>query len=132
VGKTLFFIGGAFNALLVAFHLSFWKIFDWPASLAVLSAENRSIMQVLNIHLALAVALFAWVSFFHWRELTSTRLGRTLAISIAVFYYLRAINQVIFWGVEDAGSMVATVVLVLIGVLYTVPLLNRSVRTSES
>ena len=73
MNKNLLICGGVINFLLAGFHLAFWKIFDWPDSLLSLSPMNLGIMQVINIHLAFVVFVFAYVSIFHHRELLSTK-----------------------------------------------------------
>ncbi|RPH95648.1 hypothetical protein EHM69_03710 [candidate division KSB1 bacterium] len=116
---TLLIIGGILNALLVVFHIMFWKIFDWPNGLASLSADNRAIIQVLNIGVIFGLAVFAVLSIVFRREMLDTRLGRFVTAAIAGFYILRAVCQLMFWG-SGTESVIAFVVLLLIAFLYDV------------
>lgn len=119
MARTFLLIGGIFNGLLAVFHVMFWKIFDWPNSLFSLSEENRAIMQVLNIHCAYVIALFAVVSIVFRNELLETKLGRFVTAAIAGFYILRAVCQLMFWG-SGTESVIAFIVLLLIAFLYDV------------
>ena len=121
--KTKLFlqIGGIINLLFVAFHLSFWKLFNWEQSLASLSPDDRAVMQVLNIHTAYALAMFALVSLVFSNELSATKLGRIVSLSIAGFWILRAVNQAVFWGLSLAGSWIALIVCLAIAALYLIP-----------
>jgi len=114
-------IGGVINLLFVAFHLSFWKLFDWKQSLASLSPDDRAIMQVLNIHTAYVLAVFAVLSFVFSNEMRVTKLGRMVGMAIAVFWILRAVNQVVFWGVSSIISWALIVICLVVAALYFVP-----------
>jgi hypothetical protein len=119
--KRLAQIGGVINLLFAAFHLSFWKLFDWRQSLAVLSSDDRAVMQVLNIHTAYVLAFFAVLSFVFSDEMSISKLGRAIGMGIAGFWILRAVNQAVFWDVSSVGSWVAIIVCLGIAVLYLVP-----------
>ena len=125
-GRKLLQIGGITNALFVVFHLSFWSIFDWRQSLASLSLNNRAILEVLNIHTAYTLAVFAAVSLAFPDELTTTKLGRSLSMAIAVFWILRAVNQAIFWGISSIICWVFIALCLGIAMLYLVPLYPKS------
>ena len=119
--KRLVQIGGVINLLFAAFHLSFWKLFNWQQSLAVLSAEDRAVMQVLNIHTAYVLVIFTILSFVFSNEMNTSKLGRTIGMSIAGFWILRAVNQAVFWGMLSVGSWIAIVVCLGIAALYIIP-----------
>ncbi|NQU69733.1 MAG: hypothetical protein HQ514_04240 [Rhodospirillales bacterium] len=89
-------IGGVFNFAFVALHLSFWQVFDWPANLRVLSEHDAVIVQVLNMWLIVAFAIFGYLSLFHTRDLISTGLGKSVLWSIAIFWLLRSVIQTFF------------------------------------
>jgi len=119
--KRLIQIGGSLQLLFVAFHLSFWKLFDWGQSLASLTANDRAVMQVLNIHTAYALAIFSLLSLILPEEMSTTKLGRIVSLSIAGFWILRAVNQAVFWGLSFAGSWMILFVCLAIAILYLVP-----------
>lgn len=119
--RRLLHIGGVIHSLFAVFHFSFWKLFDWPQSLVSLSSDNRAIVQVLNIHTAYVLVVFAILSFAFADEMSTTRFGRSMGVAIAVFWILRAVNQAVFWGVSSIESWVAIVVCLAVAVLYLVP-----------
>ncbi len=114
-------IGGIYHLLLIVFHLMFWKIFDWRRDLASLGFLNRQIMQVLNLCLIFVFVIFAYVSFEHSAELLSTGLGQALLLLIAVFWFARAIEQVIFFRLRRLLSIGFLLAFVLGGLLYLYP-----------
>lgn len=119
--RILILIGGIINALLAVFHLFFWKLFDWSGQLALLSEENRAIMQVLNIGVIFGLVVFAILSIAFRDDLLETKLGRFITGAIAGFYLLRAVCQLIFWG-SGTESVITFIVLLLVAFLYDVSL----------
>ena len=119
-------LGGWFNLLLCLFHLGFWKIWDWPASLAGISGNQKAIMQVMNLHLSIALLLFAYVSIVHSQAMVSTSLGKVVLGFIAAFYLIRAINQLLFWQWDHPKSIGIAVVCVLVSLLYFIPLVPKN------
>ena len=118
--KRLVQIGGGINLFFVVFHLSFWKLFNWQQSLTMMNTEDRALIQVLNIHTAYVLAVFAILSFVFSNEMSATKLGRMVGISIAGFWILRAVNEVVFWGVSFT-SWIIIVVCLAIAALYIIP-----------
>lgn len=118
--KRLIQIGGVINLLFVAFHLSFWKLFDWGQSLALLSPDDRAVMQVLNIHTAYVLAVFSVLSLAFPNEMSTTKLGRSVGLAIAGFWILRAVNQAAFWGLSFAGSWAIIFVCLGVAALYII------------
>lgn len=122
MNNLLLIIGGIINLFLGIFHLSFWKVFNWPETIASLDFMNLAIIQVLNLHTAFIIFVFAGLSLFCRNELLGSRIGRLVTGTIMVFYLLRAVNQMIFWGTGHPLSWALTAGFVAIGVLYLVPL----------
>ncbi len=121
MSETLINIGGFYHILLVVFHLAFWRIFNWKEDLVSLSILNRAIMPVLNISLTLVFAIFAYISFSHTDELLTTPLGNSLLIGIAIFWFARAVQQIIFFKLKHWGSWAFMFFFALGGLLYGVP-----------
>lgn len=124
MNEQLIFIGGVFNFGFAVFHLLFWKLFDWKTELASLNFINRNVMQIMNLCLTLVFFIFAYISIFHTSELLSTGLGFTLILSISIFWFLRAIEQVIFFRLSKPISWVLFILFLIGGLLYGVPALN--------
>jgi len=119
--RRLVQIGGAINFLFVVFHLSFWKLFDWPRSLALSSPVNRTVVQVLNIHAAYVLAVFGFLSFAFPDEMGATKMGRSVGMAIAAFWLLRGVNQAVFDGVSAGGSWAIMAVCLGVATLYLIP-----------
>lgn len=124
--QRLLQICGILNLLLVGFHFSFWALFHWQADLASLSPDNQAIMQVLNLHTAYALGMFGILSLFFSNELSTTKLGRIVSLSIAGFWILRGVNQTIFWGVTPASSWIILFVCFAVAVVYVVPSIHKN------
>ena len=122
--ESLLAAGGILTAAFAVFHLGFWKLFRWKTDLAKLTALNRAVMQVLNLCLTFAFVIFAYISFAHASELLDTGLGKSLLLLIAVFWYLRAIEQIWFFGLRKPLSVVFFVVFIAGGSLYAAALLG--------
>lgn len=103
--KTLIYIGGFYNSAFAVFHLFFWKLFDWKNDLRNLTRVNRGVMQILNLCLTFVFLIFAYVSFAHASELLMSGLGKTLLFSIALFWLLRAIEQIVFFNLKTRASI---------------------------
>lgn len=119
--STAIHAGGVFNLAFAAFHVLFWRLFNWDRDLAKLNAINRAVMQILNLCLTFIFLAFAYLSFEHAEELLGTRLGNALLTLIAFFWLLRAIQQAIFFGLRHRLSS-ALFGLFLVGAsLYAYP-----------
>jgi len=121
MNETLIKLAGFYNILLIIFHMMFWRIFNWREDLKTLSFLNKSIMQVLNISLTLVFVLFSYISFVHTNELLNTSLGNALLSLIAIFWFARAAQQVIFFKLNHWGSWAFMLFFILGGILYGVP-----------
>jgi len=119
--RRLVQIGGVINWLFVIFHLSFWKLFGWPQSIALWSPVNRTVVQVLNIHAAYVLAVFGFLSFAFRDEMSTTRMGRSVGMAIAVFWVLRGVNQLVFEDISSGESWAITAVCLGVAALYVIP-----------
>ena len=118
LSETLLFAGGIFNIGFAIFHLFFWKIFDWKEDLATLTSVNRAIMQTLNLCLTLVFLIMAYISIFHRAEMLSTNLGKTLLISFSIFWFLRMIEQVVFFKIKRLVSFAFALIFLAGGMFY--------------
>lgn len=119
--SDLVLAGAFYNFAFAIFHLFFWKIFKWKTQLAKLSEINSAIMQVLNLCLTFIFFFFAFLSIFYQKALVSTDLGQVLLITIALFWFFRAIYQIVFFGLKNTISIAFFVMFILGTVLYSVP-----------
>ena len=114
-------IGGVYHDVLIVFHLMFWRLFNWKDDLQSLSFLNKAIMPVLNNSLTLVFVIFSTLSFVHSQELLTTALGNSLLILIALFWFARAVQQVIYFKLKHWGSWAFTLFFLLGAILYGVP-----------
>jgi hypothetical protein len=96
---------GVFNCALAGFHLSFWRLFNWPSSLVESGALNRSVTQILNLAITYLFLLCAAVCFLFPAELSGTHLGRFWLIAMTGFWLARASIQPVFFGLRRAFSL---------------------------
>lgn len=122
--EIIIFVGGVFNLGFAVYHTMFWRLFRWKEDLASLRRINREVMQVLNLCLTFVFLVMAYVSFFHTSELIQTSLGKTLLIAFSLFWFLRMIEQVVFFGIKNKMSVAFTLVFLLGSVIYLLPVLQ--------
>ena len=101
MNETVLIVGGIYNLSFAVFHLLFWKIFDWKIDLPRLKLINRAIMQVLNLCLTFVFIAFGILSLLYSAEMAQTDLGRALISVAALFWLLRAVEQIVFFGLKS-------------------------------
>lgn len=116
--KTLLYIGAFYHLAWAAFHLSFWKLFNWKYELESLTTINQNVMQILNLRLIYVFLVVAALSFFCADELLGERLGKVLLFAVALFWLMRAVEQIIFFGLKNRFSIAIFVVFLLGAGLY--------------
>ena len=81
-------------------------------------------VSTLNIHVAFTLLIFAYFAIFRWRDLLTTCLGSIAAIAISLFWFLRAIDQVVFDGLTAPGMPLFGLCLVF-GLLHLLPVIRE-------
>ncbi len=117
--EQLLIIGTLFHLTFVAFHLLFWKLFDWVQDLKKLSHVNKSVMQILNLRLIFVFLIFAYISYFNTAEMLNSKLGLTMLVAIALFWGFRSVEQVIYFGVKKIASNLLLLLFIFGTALYT-------------
>jgi hypothetical protein len=79
-----------------AFHLAFWRLFDWREQLPRLSLANRAILQIANLRLVYLFLGIGTLCVVFRAELPATPLGRALLLGMAGFWLGRLIEQFVF------------------------------------
>ena len=123
MSKALLIAGGILNALFAVFHLALPSLAQWQNTLSTISTDSQAVMYTLNLAVALVLLVFGYVSLFHRRDLLTTNLGKALAISIALFWLVRAVAEILYFRIGVDGSWVGVLVFGAIGFLYLIPLL---------
>ena len=95
---------------LAAFHLLFWRLFHWPASLAGSGSLNVGVTQTLNLMLTLGVVMYgaALVWAAHHPALASW----TLPAAGALFLAVRTLVQPLQFSMRNAPSRIITVIFI--------------------
>ena len=119
--KLVLTIGGIYNLGFAFFHLLFWRIFKWKEDLASLTHVNRSVMQILNLRLTYVFLVMTYVLFGFQSELIGTKLGQTLLIAFSIFWFMRAVEQVIFFGLKHKVSNGIAVLFFIGGMIHLLP-----------
>ena len=114
-------IGGYYNLGFALFHIFFWKIFNWEKQLRLLDNVNKGIMQILNICLTLVFFLFAYLSFFTTEELISTEIGKSILLFVSLFWFIRALAQIYFFGLKNRISLIMFLLFIFGTMLYIYP-----------
>lgn len=103
--KTIVIAGGFYCLAFAVFHLCFWRLFGWKSELRKLNEINRGIMQVLNLRLTYVLAVFSALAIFFPAELLTPGVGRFILGAIALFWLMRAAEQLVFWRRNKAGLL---------------------------
>ena len=132
MSKALLIAGGILNALFAVFHLALPSLAQWQNTLRTISTDSQAVMYTLNLAAALTLLVFAYVSVFHRRDLLTTNLGKALAISIALFWLVRAVAEILYFRIGVDGSWVGVLIFGAIGAVYLIPLLSTRAQAGAS
>jgi hypothetical protein len=108
--STLVVIAGVFNLAFAAFHITFWRLFQWPASLGSIGHANRGILYVLNMALTAFFILVGVLLLAYSGDVASTGLGSALLWGLALFWLARAAVQAPVFGLRKPLSMMLLVI----------------------
>lgn len=132
MNKAFLIAGGILNALFAIFHLALPLLARWQDSLSTLSTDNQAIMYTLNLAVALTLLVFAYVSVFHQRDLLTTNLGKAVIVSIGLFWFVRAVAEILYFRIGVDGSWVGLLIFGATGAVYLIPLLRTRTQVAAS
>lgn len=78
-----------------AFHLAFWKLFGWPASLAASGALNAAVTQTLNV--MLTFVFLAYGGIVLWCAATGGPVAPAALLAGCAFWALRFVLQLVLF-----------------------------------
>ena len=84
---------------------------------------NKAIVQVLNLQLTFVFLFFAVAIFLFNDELINTASGKFIIGSMSVFWFIRAVNQILFFDKKNYISLIIFFVFIIGGLLFLVPIL---------
>lgn len=123
--KKLITIGGIYNILFALFHTGFWKMFNWNAELEKLDFNNKWAMQILNIQTIYYLIFTAVICFVFKNELQTTRVGKWLLIGMAGFWFVRAMEQFVYWEMGAASTIIMVLFFLSGSGLFLVPAIRK-------
>jgi hypothetical protein len=115
-------IGGVLLIVLGLFHLTFWDLFDWGNELPKLSKGNSSLVQMMAICTVCYLTSMGLILLVCRRDITESRVGKLLLLSLSVFFIVRLILEFTF---RDGNSVKFITIFLLCIAVYTIPLLKR-------
>ena len=117
---------GIHSFAFAAFHLAFWKLFDWKRELSKVGPPTRAITQILNLRLVYLFLGIGVLCFVFTRELHATPLGRALLVFMSLFWAGRTIEQLVFLRVSKPLVHALTALFVIGAILFVLPMLPAS------
>lgn len=120
--RKLLLCCGILSALFTGFHLAFWRLFDWPASLGYMTAEHRMLMQTFNLCILPLFACSTYAYLALRNELLTTKLGRAFMAMNAGLYLLRALAEPLFGDLRRGESLFFLLFSLAVGILFAIPL----------
>jgi len=109
---------------LAVFHLAFWRLFRWPATLQATPLANRVILQIANVQLIWVFLGVAALCLRFPAELRGTPLGHAVLAGMSGFWIVRLVQQAVFLRVNHPLVHALSVVFALGAVLFAWPLLR--------
>ena len=108
--SSLMISAAAYCFALAVFHLMFWRLFQWPASLAASGSINVGVTQTLNLMLTLGVTMYG--AALLWGAFHLDRTAWTLPAAGALFLAVRTVVQPFQFSMRNAPSQVLTAIFV--------------------
>jgi hypothetical protein len=103
--NILLLTGGLYSLAFAVFHMLFWRVFRWKADLQRLIPVNRAIIQVLNLRLIYVFLVVGLATVLFPVALLSTEFGMFILGAVSLFWFMRAIEQIIFFGMHSVASI---------------------------
>lgn len=114
----------AHSLALALFHVAFWRLFRWPATLRDTTFANRAILQIANVQLIWVFLGVAALCLWFPAELRGTPLGRAVLAGMSGFWIVRLVQQAVFLRVHHPLVHALSVVFALGAALFAWPLLD--------
>lgn len=109
--SSLMFAAAAYAFALAVFHLMFWHLFRWPATLTNSGRINTGVTQTLNIMLTFGVVMYG--AALSWGALHPDKTSWTLPAAGALFLAVRVAVQPFQFAMSNRPSQIITIVFAL-------------------
>ena len=103
--EVLLYIGGAYQLVWAFAHFKFPRQLDWGNALAALDDFNRILMLIFSKLLLFFYLGTALICFIYARELADTDAGLAVLIFLAIYWLVRALLQVQYFGFRKADTL---------------------------
>ncbi|GEM_PF-1350383 len=103
--QVLLYIGGVYQLLWAFAHFKFPKQLDWGNALAALDDFNRILMLIFSKLLLFFYLGTALICFIFARELADTNAGLAVLIFLSIYWLVRALLQVQYFGFRKADTL---------------------------
>ncbi len=103
--EILIYIGGTYQLVWAFTHSYFPKQLDWKNTLAPLDDFNRILMLIFSKLLLFFYLGTALICFIFAKELPDTDIGLAVLIFLSIYWLVRAILQVQYFGIRKANTL---------------------------
>ena len=103
--EILIYIGGVYQLVWAFTHSYLPKQNDWKNSLAPLDDFNRILMLIFSKLLLFFYLGTALICFIYARELPDTDMGLAILIFLSLYWLVRALLQVQYFGLRQANAL---------------------------
>jgi hypothetical protein len=114
--SSLLIAAATYCFALALFHLMFWRLFNWPVSLAGSGNLNVSVTQTLNIMLTVGVTIYG--AALLWGAFHLDRTAWTLPAAGALFLAVRTLVQPFQFSMRNTPSQVLTALFVAGAIIH--------------
>ncbi len=80
-------------------------------------------MQILNLCMIFLFIVMAYISIIFRTELMATALGKVILSSFSAFWFLRMVEQIVYFGLKNNISILLTLIFLGGSLLYVLPAL---------
>lgn len=119
--KIFVIVGGVFNLSWAIFHVYFPKFFKWDKALKKIDPINRAVMHIQSIFLLITFLIFSSAAFLFTDELISTNLGKYLIASFGIFWFIRSLVNIYFFGIKDKKADFFLLIFIFGFVIHLIP-----------
>jgi len=113
--KIILEICGIFHAIFFGFQVFLTYLFYKNPNADQFG--TRHITVIYAVWSCLAILFFAYISIFHSKDVFSTKLGKATLVLIALFYFIRAIEEITFFQVGVLKMFIPCLVVAILNVV---------------
>jgi hypothetical protein len=120
--RRMIILAALFNAGFAIFHMFFWRLFGWPASLEPAGKINAGIIQVLNLCIIFVFLAIGGVQAVISLTADADSIA-PLMLGIAAFWLFRAVLQPLFFPLRHKTSALLFFLFLAGSAIHALPVL---------